>query len=338
VFYLHNRVQDLFRIAADLQKAFPDASVGVAHGRMSREEIEQVMLDFSQGKYQILVCTTIIETGLDIANANTIIIDEADRFGLSQLYQIRGRVGRRDKLAYCYLMVNPSRQLNEEANKRLKSIKEFTQLGSGYKIAMRDLTIRGAGDMLGPQQAGFIDQIGLDLYLEMLAEAIARKQGKAPEEKEPEKTAQIVKEGYIPERFTSNDGDKLQLYQEVKKIKTLQQLDEYEKRTADLFGKIPAEVASIFESRKLDLFVNQAHVDSLKENGNRIVIVMSQEYSRNIDGLRLFEAMNKASRQIKLSYHNSRIQVEFEKKKSYMPLLKKVIDILNDSSYYKRTK
>lgn len=156
----------------------------MAHGRMSREEIEEIMYDFSQGKFKILVCTTIIETGLDIANANTIIIENADRFGLAQLYQIRGRVGRRDKLAYCYLMVTPDKTLSEAASKRLKSIKEFTQLGSGYKIAMRDLTIRGAGDMLGPKQAGFIDQVGLDMYLEMLSEAIARKTGKDSRRKE----------------------------------------------------------------------------------------------------------------------------------------------------------
>lgn len=182
---MHNRVQDIFRVAQDLQARFPDVEVGVAHGKMSRDEIENIMVDFAQGKYQILVCTTIIETGLDIANANTIIIEDADRFGLAQLYQIRGRVGRRDRLAYCYLMVAPQKQLSEQASKRLKSIKEFTQLGSGYKIAMRDLTIRGAGDMLGPQQAGFIDQVGLDLYLELLSEAIARKQGKeVPDKKE----------------------------------------------------------------------------------------------------------------------------------------------------------
>lgn len=335
VFYLHNRVQDIYRVARDLEEKFPEAGVGVAHGRMSREEIEDVMVDFSAGKFKILVCTTIIETGLDIANANTIIIENADRFGLAQLYQIRGRVGRRDKIAYCYLMITPEKQLNEQASKRLKSIKEFTQLGSGYKIAMRDLTIRGAGDMLGSQQAGFIDQVGLDLYLEMLAEAIARKQGKTPEKQEPEKQSQVAVEGYIPALFTSNDGDKLSLYQEIKGLKTYAELEAYEKKVQDLFGRIPKEVRQIFESRRLDLFVNEPGVQSLNEKQNQIIVTMDKKWSTEVDGMRLFSAMNKISRNIKLSYKNQQIQVEFEKKKNYLDMLNKVIAVLRDPDYRK---
>ena len=149
------------------------------------------------------------------------IIDDADRFGLSQLYQIRGRVGRREKIAYCYLLVQPQKELTEQAHKRLKAIKEFTSLGSGYKVAMRDLTIRGAGDMLGPQQAGFIDDVGLDLYLEMLASAIKKKQGKPIENKKNDKVAQVQLSGYIPKQFTDNDGDKLEIYQHIKKTESL---------------------------------------------------------------------------------------------------------------------
>lgn len=335
VFYLHNNIQDIFRVAKDLQEKFPDIEIGVAHGRMSRDEIENVMIDFASGKYKILVCTTIIETGLDIANANTIIIENADRFGLAQLYQIRGRVGRRDKLAYCYLMVTPDKVLNEQASKRLKSIKEFTQLGSGYKIAMRDLTIRGAGDMLGSAQAGFIDQVGLDLYLEMLSDAIARKQGKVTEKKEPDKTAGLQVEGYIPAPFTESDGDKLSLYQDVKNLKNTRELEEYEKRTQDLFGRIPKEVRQIFEQRRLDLFVNEPGVDSLKEKDNQITITMDQNWSTAVDGMKLFGAMNNVSRQVKLAYKNKQIQVSFAKKKNYMDTLNKVIHILQDPAYMK---
>ena len=172
VFYLFNNVKEIYNVARKLREALPDIEVGVAHGKMSREEIEDVMLQFTDNHYQVLVCTTIIETGIDIPNANTILIEDADHFGLSQLYQIKGRVGRSDRLAYAYLMYSPQKQLSEVAGKRLKSIKEFTQLGSGYKIAMRDLTIRGAGDMLGPQQAGFIDTVGIDMYIEMLNEPL----------------------------------------------------------------------------------------------------------------------------------------------------------------------
>lgn len=333
VFYLHNRVQDIYREAQKVEEMFPGVSVGVAYGRMSREEIEAVMVDFAQGKYQILVCTTIIETGLDIANANTIIIEDADRFGLSQLYQIRGRVGRRDRLAYCYLMVRPDKQLNEKASKRLKSIKEFTQLGSGYKIAMRDLTIRGAGDMLGSQQAGFIDQVGLDMYLELLSEAIARKKGEPLPEKKEEKSAQIQTGGYIPAPFTSNDGDKLSLYQDVKKIETMKDLEDYRKRIQDLFGKIPPEVEQIFRQRRLDLFANEPGVDSMKEEGGSIVIRMTPEWSTQVDGMRLFDAISHISRALKLSYKNQQIQVAFDKKKNYMVMLNKTMDVLMDPQY-----
>ena len=340
VFFLHNRVEDIYRTANRLQDQFPDVSVGVAHGKMTRDQIEDVMTAFAQGKYQILVCTTIIETGLDIANANTIIIENADRFGLAQLYQIRGRVGRREKLAYCYLLVTPDKQLSENSSKRLKSIKEFTQLGSGYKIAMRDLTIRGAGDMLGPKQAGFIDSVGLDLYLDMLSQAIAKKKGlPAPassmEEETPLKSAHVQTEGYIPAPFTSNDGDKLALYQEIRSIHTKKQLQEYEAKTADLFGQIPKEVQQLFAAKKMDLFASQDGVDSVSESDNKIQIVMSNDWSKKADGLKLFEAMSAASRQVNMSFKNGRILVSFEKKKNYMPLFEKVVSVLDDPLFRK---
>lgn len=344
VFFLHNRVEDIFRTAQRLQEKFPDVSIGVAHGRMSREEIEDVMMEFSQGKYQILVCTTIIETGLDIANANTIVIENADHFGLAQLYQIRGRVGRREKLAYCYLLVTPDKQLSEASSKRLKSIKEFTQLGSGYKIAMRDLTIRGAGDMLGPKQAGFIDSVGLDLYLDMLSAAIARKKKAAgqpveeamvPEDEQPPKTANVQLEGYIPEQFSSNDGDKLALYQEIRAIRTEKELEAYETRTTDLFGRIPKEVQALFDNKKLDLFASRHGVEAIMDKNNTIQIVMTNEWSRNADGLKLFEGMNAISREISMTFKNGQILVALPKKKSYMQLLKKIISLLEDPLFRK---
>ena len=331
VFYLYNRVANIYAVAKKLQKKFPDVPIAVAHGKMSREDIESTMYDFSSGKYKILVCTTIIETGLDIANANTIIIDQADHFGLSQLYQIRGRVGRRDKIGYCYLMVDPHKELTEQAHKRLQSIKEFTELGSGYKIAMRDLTIRGAGDMLGPQQAGFIDQVGLDMYLELLSNAIARKQGKLVEQK-PEKSAQIHVNGYIPSQFTENDGDKLDLYQEIKAAKSLQALHDYELRIIDLFGKMPKEVKQLFKQRQLDLFVNEEGVDSMRETTTHVVIKMTPEWSSRVDGAKLFTAMSALSKKISLKLKDRRIEITLEKKSKYLDLLLKVIDLLTQAS------
>ena len=331
VFYLYNRVANIYSVAQDLQRKFPDVPIAVAHGQMDREQIEETMIDFASGKYKILVCTTIIETGLDIANANTMIIEDADRFGLSQLYQIRGRVGRREKIAYCYLMIQPRKELTEEAQKRLKSIKEFTQLGSGYKIAMRDLTIRGAGDMLGPQQAGFIDQVGLDMYLELLTNAIAKKQGKEIPEVKEEKVAQVHTDGYIPSGFTDNDGDKLDLYQEIKIMHTLEELDQYEQRIKDLFGRIPKEVQQLFKQRRLDIFVNQKNVESMIENKNGITITMSDEWTRQVDGIRLFQRISKISKSIDLRLKNQKIEILIAKKSKYMPKVFEVIDLLQNS-------
>lgn len=336
VFYLYNRISNIYSVASKIKDDFKDIEVAVVHGRMDKDEIEEVMMDFQEGKYQVLVCTTIIETGLDIANANTIIIEEANRFGLSQLYQIRGRVGRRDKIGYCYLMVEPQKELTETAQKRLKSIKEFTQLGSGYKIAMRDLTIRGAGDMLGSSQSGFIDQVGLDLYLELLSNAIARKQGKPVEKKKEIKRANIDMEGFIPERFTENDGDKLSLYQDIYAITDLSELNSYEKRIRDLFGKIPKQVKQLFEQKKLDLFVNLPQVDSLTENDVKIMITMSEIFSKNCDGVKVFEAMNEISPKIGLRLTSGKIEISIVKKKKYMDLLSKVIQNLQENDYASR--
>lgn len=309
VFYLFNRISQIHITANKISNWFPDAKVAVAHGKMEKETIEQTMLEFSQGKYDILVCTTIIETGLDISNANTIIIEDADKFGLSQLYQIRGRVGRREKIGYCYLMIQPDKQLSEEAHKRLKSIKEFTRLGSGYKIAMRDLTIRGAGDLLGPQQAGFINQVGLDLYLELLANAIAKHKGEKIEKKTLEKKAKIGFNGHIPQNFTENDGDKLSIYQKVGKIYSFDELESFYDRIVDLFGTIPKEVEAIFDQRRYDLFVNLSGVESLLEQDKKYTIVFTSAYTKTCNGVKLFETLNSISKKIKLTLKNGKIHI-----------------------------
>ena len=327
IFYLHNRVSSIYETTKKIQNDFPDVKIAVIHGKMSRDEIENIMIDFSENRYQILICTTIIETGLDIANANTIIIEQADRFGLSQLYQIRGRVGRREKIAYCYLMINPDKELNEKAGKRLKAIKEFTQLGSGYKVAMRDLTIRGAGDLLGPQQAGFIDQIGLDLYLELLGQAIAKKQGKQVETKEMKK-ANISFNGYIPESFTDNDGDKLSIYQDIQKIQSLDELLKYKERINDLYGNIPVQVQNLFEQKELDLFVNIDGVSSLEEKDKYYVIKMSEEWTNHCDGVKFFEKMNEISNKINLRLVNRKIEIQIPNRQKSM--LHKVIKSIEE--------
>ena len=189
VFLLYNRVESIEEKAYEIQKLVPEARIVCAHGQLSKEELESRMFDFINQKYDILLCTTIIETGIDIPNVNTLIILDADRFGLSQLYQIRGRVGRSNKIAYAYLMYRPSKVLTESAVKRLHAIQDFTELGSGFSIATRDLSIRGAGDILGSEQAGFIDSVGIDLYLKILNEEVARLKGNSVEEESDDETS-----------------------------------------------------------------------------------------------------------------------------------------------------
>lgn len=325
VFYLFNNVKEIYNVARKLREALPDIEVGVAHGKMSREEIEDVMLQFTDNHYQVLVCTTIIETGIDIPNANTIIIEDADHFGLSQLYQIKGRVGRSDRLAYAYLMYSPQKQLSEVAGKRLKSIKEFTQLGSGYKIAMRDLTIRGAGDMLGPQQAGFIDTVGIDMYIEMLNEAIMERKGIKKEEKLVMKKANVAVDAYIPGKFANEDYEKITLYQRIEAIQTKEQLRDMMEEIKDNYGKLPKSVQMLFEKKRLDILINEPIVDTFMEEPKRIRISFSENWSNRIDGVKFFERMTTISKNIQMRFVDKKISVFFPKSKDW---LFKVIEIL----------
>lgn len=333
VFYLYNNVKEIYNLTNKFKKALPDVNIGVAHGQMHRDDIEDVMLKFTANEYQILVCTTIIETGIDIPNANTIIIDQADRFGLSQLYQIKGRVGRSDRLAYAYLMYDPQKQLSEIAMKRLTSIKEFTQLGSGYKIAMRDLTIRGAGDMLGPQQAGFIDTVGIDMYIEMLNAAIMEKKG-VKIEKAPEMIQSNAKvNAYIPNNFTSQDYEKLTLYQRIDEIHTKKELLNMMEEIRDNYGKLPKSVQMLFEKKRLDILINEKHVESFKESVKQIEINFTAEWSNHIDGVKLFEMMTTVSRNIMIRYVNKQIIMKLPKVKDWLFI---VIEVLEKTEQMKQ--
>lgn len=325
VFYLYNNVNEIYNVAARLRKELPDVEIGVAHGKMNKDEIEDVMLQFTDNVYQILVCTTIIETGIDIPNANTIIIDQADHFGLSQLYQIKGRVGRSDRLAYAYLMYSPQKQLSEIAMKRLKSIKEFTQLGSGYKIAMRDLTIRGAGDMLGPQQAGFIDTVGMDMYIEMLNHAIAERKGETIPQEKIMKKANTKVDAYIPSQFAPEDYEKITLYQRIDTIETKRELLEFMEEIEDNYGKLPASVQMLFEKKRLDILINEPHVEDFKELPQHIQLIFTEEWSNQIDGVKLFEMMTTLSKDAQIRYANKKITMKLPKRKSWLAL---VIEIL----------
>ena len=327
VFYLYNNVKNIYSVATKIKKDL-DVDVGVVHGQMDKDAIEDVMMKFINNEFKVLVCTTIIETGIDIPNANTIIIENADLFGLSQLYQIKGRVGRSDRLAYAYLFYKPQKQLSEIAEKRLKSIKEFTTLGSGYKIAMRDLTIRGAGDMLGDKQAGFIDTVGIDMYIEMLNDAISAEKGIVKQKPKEIKKNNVSVDAYIPRHFSNEDYEKITFYQNIDKIQTKDELLAMMEATKDNFGKLPKEVQYLFEKRRLDILVSEEGVESFKELPKEVELVFTKKYSDTLDGVKLFELITTISREIVVRYAAGMMKFKVPKRGNW---LQQVIQILEQS-------
>ena len=327
VFYLFNKVSEIYQTARKISKLVPEANIAVAHGQMSREEIEDVMFRFTDNEYNVLICTTIIETGIDIPNANTILIEQADTFGLSQLYQIKGRVGRSDRIAYSYLMYKGNKQLSEIATKRLQSIKDFTSLGSGYKIAMRDLTIRGAGDLLGEKQAGFINTVGMDMYVEMLHDAILAEKGEIVEtEKEEIRKYNIGVDGYIPKQYAPQDYEKISLYQRIEKATSEKKLNELEEEIKDRYGKSPKSIQLLFEKRRMELMSNNEKIENIKENSKEVQIVFTKDWCENVDGVRLFEMVSKISIDVKMKYEKEKIVLTINKKTEWLALTNKILE------------
>ena len=307
VFYLHNKTSDIVSVANYISTLVPQAKIGVGHGQMKKEQLEDVMQSFIEKEYDVLVCTTIIETGIDIPNANTILVEDADHFGLAQLYQIKGRVGRSERVAYAYLMYAKDKQMNEEATKRLKAIKEFAQLGSGYKIAMRDLSIRGSGDILGGEQAGFIDTVGFDMYMKILQEAIDEKRGVVNEVEKDIPVQNLHVDGYIPENYVESDIEKLNLYQRIYNAKHLTQVESLEVELKDLYGTLPREVRNIVLKRKYEILCTHSFIDSVIEEGNAIKITLTSHFSSRLRGDWLFELVNRLFTKPKFKYVNNSI-------------------------------
>lgn len=276
VFYLYNLVSTIFQKAEQIKKAIPNARVGVVHAKMDSEDIDKIMTEFYLGNIDVLVCTSIVESGLDVPNANTILIENSDKFGLSQLYQIKGRVGRSNRVAYAYLFYNKNKELTPEAEKRLKAIKEFASLGSGYKIAEKDLSIRGAGDILGSQQSGFIDSVGIDMYVNILSEVINEKKGIKKIDKKI-KSTNITIGGYIPSNYAL-DTDKIQIYQEIEDTQTIASIELLRRKLKDIYGKLPKEVEKILLKRKIDILASSSNIESIYED-NMINIILTKEIS-----------------------------------------------------------
>jgi transcription-repair coupling factor (superfamily II helicase) len=264
-------VETIVGMAAKIKKLVPAARVAVGHGQMDEAKLEKTMLDFLERKHDVLVCTSIIESGLDITNVNTILIDHADRFGLSQLYQIRGRVGRSAARAYAYLFYHPARSMTDQAVERLKAIQEFTALGSGYKLAMRDLEIRGAGNLLGAQQSGHIYEVGFDLYCELLEEAVKEVKGeKVVPQREVEIDLKI--EASIPANYVTDDRQRIALYRRLNMIVTAEGIEDIKKELADRFGKMPAQLERLLKIVDLKVLAIKNEVSSVKEENGKIRI------------------------------------------------------------------
>ena len=327
VFFLHNNVATLYNRVATLQKMMPNVSFGVAHGKMDREDIEDVMMRFYDGSIDVLVSTSIIENGIDVPNANLIIVEDADHFGLSQLYQIKGRVGRGDTLAYAYLFYNEYKQINKNAEKRLKAIQDFAELGSGYKIAQRDLMIRGAGDILGPEQAGFIDSVGLDLYLKLLKEVIEEKKtGVAPEPPKPVTLFKI--DAYIPKEYASNE-DRIQLYQEIENAKDEKDLVEIKKHVRDVYGKLPKEVENLIDKRKIDLYLAEEEFEKTNEYNDCIELVLSSKFSE-LSGIgnALFESLQPYLDKIVVTYLQKVLRIRLKKEGNWIRDLQTIVSVI----------
>lgn len=291
VFYLHNRIGDIDETVLKLQKLIPEARIASAHGRMTQNQLEDILFRFLNREFDILVTTTIIETGIDMPNVNTMIIEDADHYGLSQLYQLRGRIGRSARLAYAYFLYQENKVLTEVGEKRLDAIRDFTELGSGFKIAMRDLSIRGAGNMLGAQQHGFIDSVGYDLYSQMLSDAIKQKQGKKKTRKSNAEV-NLQLEAYIPESYVPDQEEKIEVYKRIKSISSIDQLDEISDELIDRFGDYAEGVENLLAIARIKLNADFAQTEKvIREKNNKIKVEFDKIASKELQGPNVFKAL-----------------------------------------------
>ena len=274
VYYVFNRVNGIVEMTAAIQKLAPDAEVAFAHGQMSERELEKVMYRFINGEIDVLVSTTIIETGLDISNVNTMIIHDADRLGLSQLYQLRGRVGRSNRTAYAFLLYRRNTVLREVAEKRLAAIREFTEFGSGFKIAMRDLEIRGAGNLLGQQQSGHMESFGYDLYCKMLNEAVLKLKGETVTKDDFETVMDLNLDAYIPASYIKNEIQKLEIYKRIAGISNEEEYDEMVDELSDRFGDLPKSAQNLLDIALLKAQAHEACITQLSCRGDETKIFM----------------------------------------------------------------
>ena len=319
VYYLYNKVDTIEEKVSELRELIPEANIGFVHGQMSEIRLENTLIDFINGEYDVLVTTTIIETGVDIPNANTLFIENADHMGLSTLYQLRGRVGRSNRVAYAYFMYRPEKILTEVAEKRLEAIKGFTELGSGFKIAMRDLSIRGAGDILGASQSGFIDSVGFEMYSQLLEEAILKKQGKEQKRQKSNAEINLQIDAYLPGDYISDERQKIEIYKRIREIDSRVNYEDLQEELIDRFGEYPDVVAYLLEIGLAKSYFDKAFV-SLVERKQQMVVIRFETISKQIFLTQdYFEALSATNLRARIGESDGFIEVVFDvrQKKDY---------------------
>ena len=319
VYYLYNKVDTIDRKVSELQELIPEASIGFVHGQMSEIQLENTLLDFIEGQYDILVTTTIIETGVDIPNANTLFIENADHMGLSTLYQLRGRVGRSNRIAYAYLMYRPEKSISEVSEKRLEAIKGFTELGSGFKIAMRDLSIRGAGNLLGKSQSGFIDSVGFELYSQLLEEAIAKRNGNGNKRIKGNAELILQIDAYLPDTYISDQRHKIEIYKKIRQIDNRVNYEELQEELMDRFGEYPDVVAYLLEIGLVKSYLDKVFVERVERKENKITVQFEKITQRLFLAQDYFKALSATNLKAVIAENRGLMEVVFDvrNKKDY---------------------
>lgn len=307
IFILYNKVDSISKYASHIKDLVPDAKITFAHGKMDKNELDNIMTSFINFEYDILICTTIIESGIDIPNVNTLIIHNAENFGLSQLYQIRGRVGRSDKIAYAYLMYEKNKVLNELSIKRLNSIKEFTELGSGYRIAMRDLSLRGAGDIFGASQAGFVDSVGISLYMKMIEDEIKRQQGEYVYEEDDDSKSLINVTTHISDSYVTDEDIKIEIHQKINEIDSYEKLLLVKTELEDRFGKITDEMLVYMYEEWFEKIANKFGIKKVLQTDRYVEVTLPEEISKNVKGDKLLIEAMSLTKYFNIKYFNKQI-------------------------------
>lgn len=331
VFILYNDIAGMESKKKELELLVPEARIVTGHGKMSRDELEEVMYKFMNKEYDVLLCTTIIETGIDIPNVNTLIIIDADRYGLSQLYQIRGRVGRSNKIAYSYLMYNKGKILTDVAKKRLSVIKEFTELGSGFSIAMRDLSIRGAGDILGSSQSGFIDTVGVELFLDMLNEEVMKLKGVVVNKEEDDLNPYIEVETTISDKYAKEEEIKIEIHKKINSIDSIDNLEKTKMELQDRFGMLDENIIIYMYEELLEKKLKSIEVKNVVQTKNFISITLTKDLTNKLDGELLFMEILSLSRKFRFSMKNNELTITLDTvglEKHFIYYLNDMVDIL----------